>query len=100
MTTRFEQELDKKAEEWCEKFSSPGDFEEFGQAEAFHAGAIAAINIYEPLLKEAMESLDKITKHHGFDSSTPGEIIALSSNLLAEKTLASIREKFQEESKP
>lgn len=29
---------DKWANEWCLKYSSPGDFEEFGQAEAWHAG--------------------------------------------------------------
>jgi hypothetical protein len=28
----------KWAEEWCLRHSSPGDFEEYGQAEAWHAG--------------------------------------------------------------
>jgi hypothetical protein len=45
-------------------------------------------------LIEAREALEQITNHHGFDSSTPGEAVALASYCLSETTLENLNAKI------
>lgn len=51
-----EREAETWAKEWCDLYSSAGDFEEFGQQEAFHAALAKAA---EFIAKQANQEFDE-----------------------------------------
>ena len=60
MDEKMRKAMSEAAEEWCEKYSSPGDFEEFGQAEAFWYGTKSCL---EYLGKAALEFDEESASH-------------------------------------
>ena len=59
-TPKITSTRDEAATQWMEKYSSPGDFEEYGQQEAFFAGWNAAESRLKEDNRKLLEALKEI----------------------------------------